>query len=745
MFSGRFVFFIPGIPIHHPCLVVVQMAKKHKKPTLLQRNRNHIEKVSVPSKPSSQRGVLQQAQALHRIGHFPQAEALYRRILFAKPNHVEALYYLGILAQQVGKSEIAVDLIRKALNSKPDFLNGYINLGIILSGQGKYDEAEICFRHALTFKPDFAEIHFNLGNALFDQDKQDEAVACYHMAIRLQPDYAEAHNNLGIALRDQGNLDEAIACFRQALFLKPDFSDAHYNLGNILSDKGILDEAGVSFRKALSLNPDDADVCYNLGITLKEQGKLDEAVACLRKALSLRPDYAEAYNNLGGILSDQDRPDEALACFRKALSLRPDYAEAHNNQGGILSDQGKPEEAIACYKMALTLKPDYTEALNNLGLLLSQLGRMDEAVTCFRKALNQKRNNTQAYKGLSILVKSTEADDVVRTMEDLYNQKEEISDADRIELGFALGKVFEDLGDYDKAFAFILEANQLKRGIYENSVQNDKDLFERIKKVFSPDFFASHPDSGNKDRTPIFVVGMPRSGTTLVEQILASHPSVFGAGELTILTELTNSLCTGETLAPFPECLMDLDSGALEKMGADYVDKIRKHSSLATRITDKMPGNFLRIGLIKTILPEAKVIHCVRNPMDTCFSIFKNDFSKKHAYAYDMEELGRYYTFYSNLMAHWENVLPGFMHTLRYEEMVADQQKQTKSLLDFCGLPWADACLTFHKTERKVDTASLAQVRQPIYKDSVALWKRYEKHLEPLRKAIYGNALGENV
>jgi hypothetical protein len=323
-------------------------------------------------------------------------------------------------------------------------------------------------------------------------------------------------------------------------------------------------------------------------------------------------------------------------------------------------------------------------------------------------------------------------------MENLYNNKDDISEADRKDIGFALGKAFEDLRDYDKSFGFILEANRLKRKSYTYSIQDDHDLFARIKKIFSPDFFAAHEGSGYQDKTPIFILGMPRSGTTLVEQILASHPLVFGAGELTILENLTNAVCLGKATPEFPQCMLDLDRDALKKMGSGYIEKIRQYSSDALYITDKMPHNFLRLGLIRAILPLAKVVHCVRDPMDTCFSIFKKDFEGRHDYAYDMVELGRYYNLYRDLMAHWEKVLPGFIHTIRYEEIISNQQNRTKSLLDFCGLPWDEACLAFHKTERRVSTASLAQVRQPIYKDSVALWKRYEKHLEPLKKAIYG-------
>ena len=646
------------------------MAKKKKKIKHIPGYRKKTTGVSGPhGKPALQR-ILQQALAHHNAGHLPQAEALYRQILLAEPNHPDALHFLGMLAHQVGKSEAAVELMRKSL----------------------------------TLKPDCAEFYYNLGIVQHDSGKREEALSSFRRALSLKADYAEAHNNLGVILKDQGKLEEALVCFRRALSLRSDYVEARNNLGNVFQAQGKLDEAIASYRRVLTVKPDFVDALYNLGIILQTQGKENEALACFHRVVALQPDYAQAYNNLGSILSDQGKLDEALASFRQALALKPDLAEAYNNLSVVLKEQGNMDEAIACCRKALSLKQDYAEA----------------------------------YRNLSAIVKFTEVNDLTHAMEDLFNRKGDIPDTDRIHLGFALGKVFEDLRDYEKSFHFILEANRLKRRSYEYSIQEDHDLFERIKNTFSPDFFATHYGAGNQDRTPIFILGMLRSGTSLVEQILASHPLVFGAGELEVLKNLTNNICTGDATTPFPECLPDLSGDVFAKMGSDYIEKIREHSKNAEHITDKMPQNFLHVGLIKTILPNAKVIHCMRDPMDTCYSIFKNDFTATHRYAYDMTELGRYYNLYRDLMAHWDNVLPEFMYTIRYEELVSDQQKQTKSLLDFCGLAWDEACLAFHKTERIVSTASLAQVRQPMYKDSVELWRRYEEQLEPLRKAIFG-------
>ena len=440
--------------------------------------------------------------------------------------------------------------------------------------------------------------------------------------------------------------------------------------------------------------------------------------------------------NKGEAAAAQNRLDEAARYFRQALTLQPDYPDALNNLGVICLTLGQLEEAVSAFRQALKFKPDYVEAHCNLGVIFNELGKRDDAIASFRKALSLRHDYARAYKGLSLLVKYADADEELNAMEDLFN-KRDTSEEDRKDLGFALGNYFEDLREYDKSFIYFLEANRLKRKSYQYAILYDRDLFARIRKTFSHDFLSSHHGSGNQDRTPIFIVGLPRSGTTLIEQILASHPQVFGAGELPVLVNLTNDVCTLKSAAKFPECILDLGMDVLKRMGTDYIEKIREYSNDAQYITDKMPHNFLRVGLIKTVLPNAKIIHCMRNPMDNCLSIFKMDFTSPRGYAYDMIELGQYYNLYKDLMAHWEKVLPGFIYTLRYEEMVSDQQHQTRNLLDFCGLPWNENCLTFYKTERRVSTASFVQVRQPIYRDSIELWRQYEKQLEPLRKAIY--------
>jgi len=608
---------------------------------------------------------------------------------------------------------------------------------LTLHQDGRLQQAETLYRQILATQPDHPRALHYLGILAHQLGKNDTAVTLINKALKFSPDYVDAQINLGITLKSQGKLNEAISSFQRALTLNPGNALVYYNLGDALKDQGKLDEAIISYRQALTLDSNYAEVYYALGNTLNNQGKLNEAAANYRRVLTLKPGYAEAYNNLGNVLKEQDKLDEAVDCYHQALSLNPDDAVAHFNLGNTLKDRGNLDEAVVCLQRALRLKPDFAEAHHTLGIIFRDFGKMDDALACYRQALSLKSDYARAYRNLSSLVKYTDVDDDIHSMENLYNNKEDLSATDRIDLGFALGKVFEDLGDYDKSFDFIFKANRLKRKSYEYSIQSDRDLFEKIKKTFSPDFFATHQDAGNPDKTPIFILGMPRSGTTLVEQILASHKLVFGAGELHTLHNLINGICTRSAIAKFPQCVLGLGFDILEQMGSNYIENIRQYSSYTQYITDKMPYNFWYVGLIKTILPNAKVIHCIRNPMDNCFSIFKTEFAGEHKYAYDMVELGQYYNLYSDLMTHWEKVLPKYIYTLSYEKLVTNQQNQTKNLLDFCGLPWSKTCLAFHKTERRVSTASFAQVRQPIYKDSVELWKRYERHLGPLRKAIY--------
>lgn len=640
--------------------------------------------------------------AHHSAGRLLQAEQLYHQILQADPKHSVALHLRAVLALQDGKFDIAVDFASKAVSIKPDFVESFIVLGNAYQGLGRCDEAITSYGRALEIAPQYAEVHNNLGNVLQEVGKLDHAVTSYVKALAISPDYSEAHNNLGATQKLLGKIDDAVASYGRALANRPDYADA--------------------------LN--------NLGVALQVQGKLDKAVASYGKALAVSPQLAEAHNNLGNALKDQGKLDAAVASYDRALVIAPGNAEAHNNLGIALKDQGKMEEAVASYGRALAIAPDYAKAHSNLGNARLAQGKLDQAVDSYRCALANAPRLAEVHMHLAGVRNFTEYNSDIKAMEDVFAGTS-LSDEQRMYLAFGLGKSFEDLRQYDKAFDFYRIGNRLKRATFAYSMTTVEQNFTRSKETFTQDLFNSRQAGGLCDPTPIFILGMPRSGTSLVEQILASHPHVYGAGELNFLHRVVESRFSRVDDDGFTAMLHGAEDVDFSAAGSDYLKLINARSDGAEFITDKMPLNFHLIGMIKLMLPKAIIIHCRRDPLDTCLSIFKNYFSADGNYfAYDLVELGRYHNLYSDLMAHWRNVLPGFIYDIHYEDVVADQEGQSRALLDHCGLEWDEACLNFHQTRRPVHTASAAQVRRPIYKDSIESWKRYESQLTPLIKAL---------
>jgi len=575
--------------------------------------------------------------------------------------------------------------------------------GRTLHQKGRLSDAERAYKKAIKAEQNFVEAHSNLGNVLLDLGRKKEAIVSYRKALKLLPDHPMLLNNLGNALQLRGKNEEAIGWLNEAIIKDPNYADAYCNLGN--AQRGL--------------------------------GRAEEAIKSFKSALKIAPDLADAYNNLGAILMELNEVDDAAINYKKAIEIDPGHIEAHNGLGNALSDKGEIEKAVACFYKTIELDPGYSEAYHGLGNALSDSGELVDAIALYRKAIEIEPGYVEAYVSLAKNKIFLEYDDDVRSMEALY-AKGRLSEEQKIRLTFSLGKVYEDLGEYEKAMDFIIEATRLERASFDYSISEAEDLFRDIKETFSLKFFSDRMAVGNSDQTPIFILGMPRSGTSLVEQILASHPDVVGAGELSDLLDLTIKICATDSSRRFPAFIGDLDSDSFNELGKEYIARIRHHSKTAKHITDKMPHNFLRIGFIKAILPDAKIIHLTRDPMDNCLSIFKNYFSSGHTYSYDMTELGRYYNLYLDLMEYWRNTLPDFIYDLNYEELVDDQEGQVRRLLEYCNLAWDDACLDFHENRRVVKTASNAQVRRPIYKDSVKLWKRYERQLQPLITAIDG-------
>ncbi len=495
---------------------------------------------------------------------------------------------------------------------------------------------------------------------------------------------------------------------------------------------GRLGDAEAGYRAVLEAAPENFDALHMLGVVAHQRGRQTEAAALIRKALERVPDSAEAHFNLGNVLRAMAEDEEACEAFRRAAALKPDYAEAHNNLGVGLRALGRLEEAASAYRCAIACAPRYAEAHNNRGSLLEVMGDKQGAAACWRRAIEIKPGFAEAYRNLAQGGGLTQAEIAAARR---FLESGALARSDALSFCFALGEAYDATGAYDTAFPYLARGNRLKRATLGLDLDAEEAMNRRIAKVFTSRLFDERGDAGAASELPIFIVGMPRSGTSLVEQIVASHSKVFGAGELDHIGRLAGAVGP-KAEGGFPERIAALDGAALRALGRAYLDRLRSLAPGAARVTDKMPNNVPFLGFIRLILPNAKLVHVTRDPMDTCFACYRRLFDRGQHFSYDLAELGRHYRNYRESMNHWQAVLPGRIFDLGYEALVADPEAETRRLLGFLALDWENACLDFHRNPRPVKTASAAQVRQPIYRSALGRWRRYERHLGALREAL---------
>ncbi len=702
---------------------------------------NKAQPVNTPA--SGQR--MSPAQALklaaqhQQAGRLAQAEGVLRQILQQRPNDTEALHQLAILAYQAGKMPLAVQLIARALSVNPNVHIYQANIAEMYRRLGQPQKAIEHGQKAIALKADAADAHNNLGIAYFDIADYETAIRHYDNAIALRPRFAEAISNRANALRQLKRYEEAETEYRRALAINPTYAEAHNNLGSVLRDMERHADAEIAYRRAVELKPMYVEALNNLILAQKDLKKYDEALATVQQVFKLEPQNADALSYLGAIYVDQKKPELALEALRKSLALKPDKAESHNLLGRALFEANEPENAVAAYKRAISLKPDLADSYNNMGNALKELGRFDEALRAFDTALSLQPDTVGVYVNLSDAKRFRDNDDKhLRGIEGLLARFDTLNDESQMHAGFAAAKAYDDLKRYQEGFPYLIHANALKRKTVAYDEPAVLSLFDRIKTTFTPELVSAKAGGGFATNRPIFVLGMPRSGTTLVEQILASHQRVTGAGEVKDMTDTINSVRGSDGLqAAYPEFVPVLSPSELAKVGEVYATKLKRHARGAERVTDKMPSNFYFVGLIHLALPGAKVIHTNRNPVDTCVSCFSKLFAGEQNQTYDLAELGRYYRAYHGLMAHWRAVLPkdAFLD-VQYEEVVADTEGQARRILDHCGLEWSPRVLDFHRNGRPVKTASARQVRQPIYGSSVARWRNYQTFLGPLLQEL---------
>ena len=600
--------------------------------------------------------------------------------------------------------------------------------------RGELDHAESACRALLAEESDNADLFTLHGMIAVQKGDPEASIKYFEQAVTLQPDQARFHNNLGLAFKRAERLDEAEAAYRRALSIEPHNAQAHNNLGVALRLRDDIAGAIASFRSALAADREYADARGNLARALYEAGNREEAAAEFRAIVDRAPADTNANLSLASIARQLGNFDEALVCLQRVLAGDSNDAAALYEKGLVLQEQGDLRAAKAAYERAIRTAPTHARAHNNLGLVVQALGDLDGAIGRFRRAIAAQPDYAEAHRHLAFARHHDETDDDVRRTESLLESAGDDSSA--MHASFALAKIYDDLGRVDEAFAHLTRANRLKRSTLRYDVNQDRAFFDLLKQTFGKTFFDDRQDWGVMDRTPVFIVGMPRSGTSLVEQILASHTRVWGAGEVLDLDRLLWDIHDASSNSGWCTAMAALENGEMHDVAVAYLSALQQHARDADRVTDKTPGNFHYIGMIQAMLPGAKIVNCVRDPLDTCFSCYQNYFAGGVAYGYDLSELGTYYRLYVDLMDHWRTTLPGLVYDLCYEELLDNQESETRKLLDFCGLKWEEGCLEFHLTERPVQTASVIQVRRPVYKSSVGRAARYAVHLAPLRDAL---------
>ena len=688
---------------------------------------------------------LQQGIAAHKEGKLQDAERLYRSILQSQPGHPDANHNLGVLAVSVNKTDTALPLFKSALEANPKIEQFWLSYIDALIKEKQFDNAKQVIRQAKTegvgrdrlnslesqltlinkreTAGSLSPSQEQLSNLLeyYENGHLDDAEKLAISFTQEFPKHQFAWKVLGAVLGATGRTSEAVDANQTAVALSPGDAGAHSNLGNMLRELGRLDEAEAICAQAIALKPDLAEAHNNLGGTLQELGRLDEAEASFTQAIAVKPDYAEAHSNLGITLQELGRLDEAEASYNQAIALKPDYAEAHNNLGSTLKALGRLDEAEASYNQAIALKPDSAVAHSNLGNVLRELGRADEALANYNQAIALKPDYVEAHRYLTLIKTYEVQDEQYSKMEELYLD-ENLSEEQRCHINFGLAKVCEDLGNFEQAFAHYTEGNGLRKKLLNYDINQDVELFKQLKSSYPKiEKNLLELDTLSKNLMPIFIIGMPRSGTTLVEQIISSHLQVTGAGELNFAKQFGAAIATGIT---------EVNNQSLLDFRHNYLSKLQNVSNGNLIVTDKMPQNFRYIGLLAAAFPEAKIIHVKRNPAAVCWANYKRYFvSKNIGYCYAIDDVISYYKLYENLMGFWINTLNNGIYKLDYELLTVNQESETRQLIDYLDLNWDEKCLSPQNNKRNVATASNVQIRKKVYRGSSEQWKKYQPFL----------------
>lgn len=575
----------------------------------------------------------------------------------------------------------------------------------------------------------------NEALALFQAGQLPQAQMKYTALCKRNPEDVDVWFILGVIHGQLGALAQSEACSRKATKLAPHAHAAWDNLGLALMLQGKRAEAKKCFLRAIQINPKDEQAHNSLGTLLRDEGELDKAFTHFMRAIELKPDYSEAHNNLGNIYHDRSQIREALTYYERAIQIDPGYIDARYNRGMAQQKMGQYDAALSSYNLVLQLSPSHVDAITGIANVYEKQSDYQKTHEILQPLLNSgKATVSTAITFAAAARRLGKHGEAITVMEKLL-ERSNLSMEQRQELHFSLGSLYDDQKQYALAFPHFKKGNSLRP--YQHDSTSEPGYFTDIITTFSSDFQREKIRSSIDSERPIFIVGMPRSGTTLVEQILSSHPDVFGGGELReVEVAITLLRATTKTQRPYPYFIPETTLASLNNAAQSFLNILHELSPSTVHVTDKMPHNFLYLGLIEMLFPKARIIHCTRNPIDTCLSIYFHNFNANHPYTTDLAALGTYYNQYLRLLRHWESVISIPIHKVSYEQLVSDQETGTRDLLAYCGLPWDPACLRFHENKRVVTTPSYQQVRRPMYKSAVERWRNYESYLKPLIDAL---------
>ncbi|MBT6094313.1 MAG: tetratricopeptide repeat protein, partial [Rhodospirillaceae bacterium] len=652
-------------------------------------------------------------------------------------NGVDELLQAGLAHHRAGRGDAASECYQKILETTPKHADANHLLGVIALQAERWDEAEKLIETALASNDQSAPFHDHMGVIRRNLGDIVEAEAAHRRALALDPKAASAHNNLATTLRQAGRMNEARDAAKRAIAAAPNDPVIAANAGALFMETKAFASAVDAFAVAAAAKPENAAFHEKHGIALLRAGQMEEAASAFRRSLDCAPDHPLARRWLAEVLLMAERADEALAEVRMQLAAHPDDQAARILLGVSSWRAGDVAGAEAAYAEVLADAPETTSALTGLAIIQASRGDTDGAVATYRRVLEIDPDHVDAYGNLAMLdgngLNNLDAAHLAAML-----QRKALHEEQRATVAFALAHYLNRVGEHAAAFDWYRTGNLL-RGAHFQAVDRRFDaarhdtLVDARRSIFTKAFLGARQGFGSTSERPVFVVGMPRSGTTLVEQILAAHPDVHGAGELrnmaVVALRRLPTLTGGDV--PYPECAGNVPAAGVAALAEEYLSGLadvaeKAGDGDAARIIDKMPFNYLHLGLIHLLLPNARIIHCRRDMRDVGLSCFTTNFADAHPWSADMEDIARYINTYERLMAHWREVLPkGVMTEIAYEDLVVDQEGESRRLVAFIGLDWDETCLAFHQSDRVVMTASRAQVRRPIYAGSIGRWKTF--------------------